>query len=307
MSPRPLSGQSEKVTADPSETLREVETATEQVWGTRRRRLSLSPATLSCSFLVWDAALVTLTLEHGGVRVVAVWGEPDPGAIIERSVRREQLPALLGELDIRMRAALPARYLELIELHAGRRPAPWREPADPPPTGRIVRIDDVPALMAEVWAEAALTPQIDGTVVRAVVHGIPVAIERDAQYGVYTGAAIIAGRAVGTLFGSRLIARDEDESSVRELLRVIDSWIRLRRALPEQTPLPIIDDRPGCAWCRGFRGRADATVQKLGSSMRQMVDIFRCRQCGEHWAFGPWSQQPEPVEVGAARRWLAEG
>ncbi|NLF03885.1 MAG: hypothetical protein GX593_02585 [Actinomycetales bacterium] len=69
-------------------------------------------------------------------------------------------------------------------------------------------------------AQPGWTARLDGVLTFAVA--------RDAQYGAYTAAILQGDRALGKVLGRRLIARHPDEASVRELLDLVDTWLRWR-------------------------------------------------------------------------------
>lgn len=201
---------------------------------------------------VYNAFEVVFHLERDSIRIGITTLDPEPGPLPDITIAVDELSSTIASLDAKFRSALPAAYLgafdawvtaqsELAQATAGRKLSPQERralmnadaPASDAAAGPAIAFDEVPRILEEyfgarlsavrpsgVSGEQALTARIDGR--------LTIGISRNAQYGAYAAAIMQHDRATGVLLGKRLIARHDDEASIRELLQIIDEWLHLR-------------------------------------------------------------------------------
>jgi len=229
----------------------QVADAVDRHWGHRAASKELARAGSWYRLLVYDAFEVTATLSGDRLTLEVVGVEPRPLAAERFTTTPGQLAATLASMDHWMRSNLPGGYLaeldaltrreaEIDAATSGRRPSPQERRAmsapvsntSPRPAGPTITFDEVPGILMDRFGARVRIVE-DGAAqrdhVRAELDGVlPFGIYRDGQYGAITAALLLGDRAVVSVLGSRLIARHPDETSLRELLDLIDLWLDLR-------------------------------------------------------------------------------
>jgi len=219
-------------------------------WRHRATSKELARSAARYRLLIYDAFEVTATLTGADVTFEVVGVEPRPLQPERFVTKPEQLGTALESIDQWMRSKLPPAYLAELDAQtrreaevdaatAGRKLSPQERMAMLAPIansssktpGPTITLREVPDVLRDHFGERVRIVD-DGSApgdhVTAELDAVlSFGIYRDAQYGAITAALLLGDRAVVTVLGSRLIARHPDESSLRELLDLIDLWLDL--------------------------------------------------------------------------------